>query len=84
MRIAIEPRRTAPPKQYLFEIVTPRTNTAAITSAENLFAAMSLAEPFALEIAATHDARWFIARAGSQSMRLHLTGQPGAAYPQAD
>ena len=84
MRIAIEPRRTAPPKQYLFEIVTPRTNTAAITSAENLFAAMSLAEPFALEIAATHDARWFIARAGSQSMRLHLTGQLGAAYPQAD
>src|SRR5437763_14782691 len=77
-------RREAPPgPPELVEIVTPRTNTACITPAENLFAAISLAEPFSLEIAATRDTRWFLARAGSAAMRRHLEDQLGAAYPQA-
>lgn len=70
--------------QHLVEIVTPRTNTAAITPAENLLAAISLAEPFSLELAATSRARWFVARAGSSAMRRHLSEQLGVAYPQAE
>lgn len=68
----------------LIEIVTPRTNAATITPAENLLAAISLPEPFRLEIAATRDARWFLARAGTPAMRAHLAELLGVAYPQAE
>ena len=74
----------AAPAQELMEIVTPRTNAAAVSPAENLFAAISLPEPFSLEIAATRDARWFLVRASSAAMRGHLEDQLGAAYPQAE
>src|SRR6185295_11050444 len=47
----------------LVEIVTPRTNAAAILPAENLLAAISLHESFSLEIAGTRQLRWFLARA---------------------
>jgi hypothetical protein len=67
----------------LVEIVTPRTNAAMITPAENLFAAISLPEAFSLEIAATHTARWFLVRASSLAMRHHLEAQLAVAYPQA-
>src|SRR5262245_13626658 len=67
----------------LVEIVTPRTNEACLTSAENLLASIALAEPFALEIAADHAARRFLVRAESHTMRQHLEGQIGATYPQA-
>src|SRR5919202_4813106 len=67
----------------LVEIVTPRTNNAMITPAENLFAAISLPGAFSLEIAATHTARWFLARASSPAMRHHLEAQLAVAYPQA-
>lgn len=83
MRIAIEHRRRLPATE-LIEIVTPRTNVATITPMENLFAAVSLPEPFALEITATREARRFIARAQSAVMRHHLEEQLGVAYPQAD
>ncbi len=73
-----------PGGQELVEVVTPRTNAAAIAPAENFFAAISLAEPFALEITATRDARWFLARAGSAPMRAHIEDQLGVAYPQAE
>src|SRR3954447_12353549 len=72
----------SPPE--LVEIVTPRTNAACITPAENLFAAISVAEPFSLEIAATRDVRWFLARAGNSAMRRHLEDQLAVAYPQAE
>ena len=72
------PERTA-----LVEIVTPRTNAAAILPAENLLGAISLPEPFSLEIAGTRQMRWFLARAGSVGMRRHLENQVGVAYPQA-
>lgn len=82
MRLA--ERRPPPPATELVELVTPRTNLAAIGAAENLLAAISLAEPFALEIAATGRWRRFLARAGSPAMRDHLADQLGVAYPQAD
>jgi len=84
MRIAVERRRRPLPRPELVEVVTPRTNAATMTPAENLFAAIPLAEPFGLEIAATSGARWFLARAGSPAMRQHLEDQLGAAYPQAE
>ncbi|HEX2036975.1 MAG TPA: TraM recognition domain-containing protein [Chloroflexota bacterium] len=71
-------------EQHLVEIVTPRTNAAAISPAENFFAAISLSQPFALEIAATRHARWFLARAAGEAMRAHLEDQLGVAYPQAE
>ncbi|MGD9890390.1 MAG: type IV secretory system conjugative DNA transfer family protein [Dehalococcoidia bacterium] len=70
--------------QELVEVVTPRTNAAMITPAENLLAAISLPEPFSLEIAATDAARWFLIRAGSAGMRRHLEDQLAVAYPQAE
>ncbi len=84
MRIVVERRRAPAGRTELVEVVTPRTNAATITPAENLLAAISLAEPFGLEIAATGTARWFLARAGSGAMRCHLESQLAVAYPQAE
>jgi len=70
----------------LLEIVTPRTNLATVTPAENLLAAMSIADrprPFALEMVATPTARWFLARARDGTTLSHLREQLGVAYPQA-
>jgi hypothetical protein len=67
----------------LVEIVTPRANAAVITPAENLFAAISLPEPFSFEIVGTHGARWFLARADNVAMRRHLETQLAVVYPQA-
>src|SRR5689334_18337783 len=79
-------RRPASPPTCpeLVEIITPRTNAAIITPAENLLAAISLTEPFALEITATAQARRFVVRAGSVPMRQHLEDQLAVAYPQAE
>lgn len=78
-------RRSAPVSHpELIEIVTPRTNAAVITPADNLLAAISLADPFGLEITATSEARRFVARAGTVAMRQHLEDQLGVAYPQAE
>lgn len=87
MRIAIE-RRPRPDRaagsSELVEVVTPRTNTAVMTPVENLLAAVSRPAPFSLEIAATTEARWFLARATSPAMRRHLVDLLGVAYPQAE
>jgi hypothetical protein len=40
-------------------------------------------EPFSLEIAATCNARWFLARTGSVAMRRHVENQMAVAYPQS-
>src|ERR1700716_1493896 len=85
MRVGLEWRQpSAPAQPHLVEVVTPRTNVAALTSAENLFAAIALAEPFSLEIAADDSRRRFLVRAGSEGMRQQLASQLGAAYPQAE
>ena len=84
MRIRFERRQPPRPAPVdLVEVITPRTNEASLTSAENLLAAISLAEPFALEIAADHQARRFLVRTSRQTMLQHLLGQLGATYPQA-
>ncbi|MBV9896994.1 MAG: ATP-binding protein [Chloroflexi bacterium] len=68
----------------VLEVVTPRTNTATLSSAENFFASIALSEPFEVELAADSTRRRFLVRAGSQRMRDQLVSQIGAAYPQAD
>jgi hypothetical protein len=85
MRLAVRWRTSAVLQApHVLEVVTPRTNLAALTSAENLLAAIALPEPFALEIAADGRQRQFLVRAGSLRMRQQLHSQLGAAYPQAD
>ncbi|HET8630723.1 MAG TPA: type IV secretory system conjugative DNA transfer family protein [Thermomicrobiales bacterium] len=76
-------RRTPPPATHLIEVVTPRTNGATLGAAENLLAALALAEPFALELAATAASRRFLVRAGTEELARHLAAQLGAVYPQA-
>src|SRR5579872_5210945 len=70
--------------EELVEIVTPRTNAAVITPAENLLAAISQPEPFSLEIIGTAAGRSFLARAAGTTMRRHLESQLAVAYPQAE
>ena len=49
MRVALEVGKPAVPAEvHIAEVVTPRTNLATLTSAENLFSAIGLAEPFSL------------------------------------
>lgn len=84
MKLAFERHYAAAEPPELIEVVTPRTNTASLTAAENFLAAISLPEPFSLEVAATGQARRFLMRVGSEAMRRHVVGQLGAAYPQAE
>ncbi|HEY3058961.1 MAG TPA: type IV secretion system DNA-binding domain-containing protein [Chloroflexota bacterium] len=84
MRVKLE-RRTVHRHldPHLVEVITPRTNLASLTSAENMLATVSMPEAFALEISADHRARRFLMRTASKGMLQHLAGQLGAAYPQA-
>jgi Helicase HerA, central domain len=86
MRVAVDwrRRRQLRSEPQVVEVVSPRTNGAALTSAENLFAAIALAEGFSLEIAADHQRRQFLVRAASPRMWQQLASQLGAAYPQAE
>jgi hypothetical protein len=86
MRIAISRRLPATERQtsQLVEIVTPRTNAAALTSAENFFASVTLGEPFSLELASDSHQRQFLIRATSPPVRDQVLSQLAAAYPQAD
>jgi hypothetical protein len=84
VRVALERRRSASAELHLFHVVTPRTNAAAVTAAENLLAALVGAGPCALEIAANRGGRWFLARAASPATARHLAEQLAVAYPQAE
>jgi len=84
MRSTRRRRRPVVEPGRLVEVVTPRTSTATITPAENLLAAISLAEPFSLEITATRESRRFLVRTASAAMHGHVQHQLGAAYPQAE
>jgi hypothetical protein len=66
------------------EVVTPRTNAATLTAAENLFASLAQSEPIAVEMAADSEGRRFLVRASSDRMRQQLLSQLSAVYPQAD
>lgn len=83
MRLALERVPRTPSGTYVSEVVAPRTNAAAITPAENLFGALSLDEPFALEIAATATTRRFLVRTGGPRLQRRVEEQVGVAYPQA-
>lgn len=80
MKLRQRPRDES--RSELIEIITPRTNTAIITPAENLFAAIAFPETFSPEIASTRTARWFLAHSERPSMREHLEAQLAAAYPR--
>ncbi len=77
------------PAEQLLEIVTPRTNAALISPAENLCAALTLhtrapgGGPVGLEIVADHERRRFLVRTETALQQRQLRGQVGAAYPQA-
>jgi hypothetical protein len=66
------------------EIIVPRTNAATLSSAENFFASMALAESFSAELAADSSRRHFLVRACTAEMRQQLASQIGATYPQAE
>ena len=86
VRVAVR-RRQAPPSLadiHVLEVVAPRTNMAALTSAENFFASIALHESFSVELAADSARRRALVRAGSRNVRDQLVSQLGAAYPQAD
>src|SRR5437899_10620355 len=84
MRLAIKRRRAPAARPRLLHVVTPRTNAAALTPAENLLGALAGAEPFSLEVASDHDQRWFLARASSPGAARRLAAQLAVAYPQAE
>jgi Helicase HerA, central domain len=87
MRVGISWRHRPPSEvepPHLFEVVTPRTNTATLSSAENLFASIALDEPCSFEIAADRAQRRFLIRALGTPMGRQLLSQTAAAYPQAD
>jgi hypothetical protein len=89
-KVRLTVRRSPPPRpdeSYVLEIVTPRTNAALISPAENLFSALQAggteAQPVALEIAAEGDRRRFLVRCRSQAEQRRVAALIGAAYPQA-
>ncbi len=87
MRIGLEWRESTGKSAgdaEVVEVVTPRTNTATLTSAENFFASMAVGQAFSVELAADAERRRFLVRAPSPSMRQQLLSQLGAAYPQAE
>ena len=84
LTLRFKSQRTSDVEAHVIEIVTPRTNVAALTSAENFFTSLALDEPFAMEMAADRDRRRFLVRASGSSMCQQLMSQLGAAYPQAD
>src|SRR5438105_8908007 len=86
MRISVSRRHTGSTllDPYVLEVVTPRTNAAALTSSENFFASLALAEPVSIEMAADCSRRRFLVRTSSARMRDQLLSQLGAAYPQAN
>jgi Type IV secretory system Conjugative DNA transfer len=78
----------ADPAEQVLEVVTPRTNTARLSSAEHLFGTLVLGgtsapEPVSLEIVGDAEQPRFLVRTASASGLRRVAGQLGAAYPQA-
>src|SRR5579859_4608057 len=77
------------PAEELLEVVTPRTNTALISPAENLCSALALhtiapgGGPVALEIVGDSERSRFVIRTDTKGQQAHLRGQVAAAYPQS-
>src|SRR6185503_458688 len=74
----------------VLEMVSPRTNTALLSAAEHLFAALTVQnarrsqDSVAMEIAADAESRRFLARCSSPAEARRLMGLVGSAYPQAE
>src|SRR5437763_1600011 len=86
LRLEHRPARVAPLRPSgpeLVEIITPRTNAAALSAAEHLFAALVGARGLALELAGDATGRRLYARTADPTTRARLAAQLGAAYPQA-
>jgi hypothetical protein len=70
-------------------VVTPRTNAALISPAENMCGALTLhtggvgGGPVALEMVADGERSRFLIRTQTAVEQRQLRGQTGAAYPQA-
>jgi hypothetical protein len=81
--------RAFAPAEQLLEVITPRTNAALITPAENLCGSLTLhtaspvGGPVALEIVADGERSRFFVRTETTAQQRQLRGQIGAAYPQA-
>src|SRR6266849_830247 len=91
MRILLRRNRglVRAPAEQLLEVVTPRTNAALISPAENMCGALTLhtgapgGGPVALEIVADGERSRFFVRTDTSIQQRQLRGQIGAAYPQA-
>src|SRR5437868_4500024 len=73
---------------HVIEVITPRTNTARLSPAEHLFAAIGADAamdegPVAFEIAGDQERRRFLVRTGSRAQQQLVAAQFGGAYPQA-
>jgi hypothetical protein len=78
----------ADPAEHVLEVVTPRTNTARLSSAEHFFGTLvsrksTTSEPVSLEIVGEADQRKFLVRTTNAGDLRRVAGQLGAAYPQA-
>ena len=76
------------PAEHVLEVVTPRTNTARLSSAEHLFSSLvphgeGTPEPVSLEIVGDTEKRRFLVRTRNAQSLRHVASQLGAAYPQA-
>jgi hypothetical protein len=77
------------PAEQVVEVVTPRTNTALLSSAEHLFAGLTLqanaadGSAVSLEIVADSERRRFLVRTSTPAQQRRVSAQLGAAYPQA-
>jgi hypothetical protein len=75
------------PAEHVLEVVTPRTNAARLSSAEHLFGTLipggHQPEPVSLEIVGDANQRTFLVRTPNARDLLRISGQLGAAFPQA-
>jgi len=77
------------PAEQLLEVVTPRTNAALISPAENVCGALALhtaapgGGPVALEMVGDGERSRFLVRTDTKAQQAQLRGQVAAAYPQA-
>jgi hypothetical protein len=73
-------RRAVAPAEQLLEVITPRTNAALITPAENLCGSLSLhtttpgGGPVALQIVGDGERNRFFVRSESKSQQRQLQG----------
>src|SRR5438128_2425847 len=84
--LRLERRATKPTgldRPRLAEIVTPRTNTAALSAAEHLFATLVGSSGVSLELAGDVAGRRLYTRAADPALASRVAVHLGAAYPQA-